>query len=228
MVLLNTSCPWQRAARRKAMPIAIQSTVAKFINAGEDYPISPHSVGPENFAGIVEIGDSAERVNRVVRSALKHPAPVTDLYHEEDAIFDWSRLSRHDQNARSFSWLTELPKSYASRIAPASTFHAIQEWEGYVVDVGTAEFMARLIDVTADSAFEEEEAVIPLEEISEDDADHLGVGKIFRWVIGYERSAAGTKKRVSQIVFRDLPAVTKTDLQNGREWAQDTIRSLGL
>ena len=47
-------------------------------------------------------------------------------------------------------------------------------------------------------------------------------------MIGYERNAAGTKKRVSQIVFRDLPAITKTDLRDGETWALETIRSLGL
>ena len=52
-------------------------------------------------------------------------------------------------------------------------------------------------------------------------------GSVFRWVIGYERSPAGTKKRVSQIVLRDLPAVTEADLRDGEEWARETIRALG-
>ena len=51
---------------------------------------------------------------------------------------------------------------------------------------------------------------------------------IFRWVIGYERSASGTKKRVSQIVFRDLPRLTRADVREGREWARETMQSLGL
>ena len=52
-------------------------------------------------------------------------------------------------------------------------------------------------------------------------------GSVFRWVIGYERSPAGTKKRVSHIVFRDLPVIT-SDLRDGELWAGDTIRSLKL
>ena len=52
-----------------------------------------------------------------------------------------------------------------------------------------------------------------------------GAGKHFRWVIGYERSPAGTKKRVSQIVFRDLPVVTRSDLAHSEAWAQDMARS---
>ena len=35
-----------------------------------------------------------------------------------------------------------------------------QEWEGYVVDIGLSEFVARLVDLTAGSSHEEEEAII--------------------------------------------------------------------
>ena len=99
------------------------------------------------------------------------------------------------------------------------TLHALQEWEGYVVDIGEEEFVARLVDLTAGREHESEEAIIPMAEISERDASRMVVGSIFRWVIGYERSPEGTRKRVSQIVFRDLPRVTASDLHAGREWA---------
>ena len=75
---------------------------------------------------------------------------------------------------------------------------------------------------------EEEEAIIPLTELSENDIGKMRDGSIFRWVIGYERSLSGTKKRVSQIVFRDLPAITPSDLRDGRTWARDIVRALKL
>ena len=125
----------------------------------------------------------------------------------------------------SLSPILSFPKP---RPRPAITFHALQEWEGYVVNIGETDFVARLVDLTAGSSHEEEEADIPLAEISDDDAARMRAGSIFRWVIGYERSAAGTKKRVSEIVFRDLPTVTKTDLLDGVAWARETIRSLDL
>ena len=102
---------------------------------------------------------------------------------------------------------------------PRVMLHALQEWEGYVVEINETEFTARLLDVTANASFEEEEADIPYAEIADDDRGKIQLGRIFRWVIGYERSAAGTKKRVSQIVFRDLPAVAKSDLQAAEAWA---------
>ena len=107
-----------------------------------------------------------------------------------------------------------------SRTLPQVSFHLLQEWEGYVIEIGEDDFTVRLLDLTAGSSHEEEEAVIPLSEISEDDLKRLHLGSIFRWVIGYERSASGTKRRVSQIVFRDLPVVTKQDIAEGEEWAR--------
>ena len=110
---------------------------------------------------------------------------------------------------------------------PKPTFEALQEWEGYVVEILGAEFVARLVDLTAGSSHEEEEAIIPLAAIS-DGAAALRVGSIFRWRIGYDRSHSGGKKCVSRIVFCDPPRVTERDLQRGREWARRTRRAFGL
>lgn len=107
-----------------------------------------------------------------------------------------------------------------------ASFHALQEWEGHVLDVDETNFVARLLDVTAGASHEGEEAIIPRVELSEDEDAKMRAGSVFRWVIGYERSPAGTKKRVSQIVFRDLPAITSSDLQDGEAWAQEMARSL--
>ena len=127
------------------------------------------------------------------------------------------------QEAADLTRIVNLPP--LARRTPTATLHALQEWEGYVVEVGEADFVARLIDLTAGADHEEEEAVIPIAELSDDDASKMREGSIFRWVIGCERSPAGTKKRVSQIVFRDLPTMTEADLRAGAAWARETIRS---
>lgn len=105
-----------------------------------------------------------------------------------------------------------------------STFHALQEWEGYVIEIGEDDFTVRLLDLTAGSSHEEEEAVILLSEISEDDLKRLRLGSVFRWVIGYARSASGTKRRVSEVVFRELPVVTKQDIAEAEERARKTAQ----
>ena len=92
--------------------------------------------------------------------------------------------------------------------------------------MGEHEFIAHLTDLTAGPAasevdgIAEEEATIPSSELSEEDLSRLRPGSIFRWAIGYERAPSGTKKRVSQIVLRDLPVMTAQDMSMGEEWAR--------
>lgn len=108
-----------------------------------------------------------------------------------------------------------------------TTFFARQEWEGYVVAINGTEFTARLVDLTGGDSYEEEEAQIPLEEVSEADAAKMEVGSIFRWVIGFKRSAMGQKERTSLIVFRDLPAMSRGDQQAGKVWAKKILAAFG-
>ena len=116
----------------------------------------------------------------------------------------------------------------AQVVGTYSHLHALQEWEGYVVEIGATEFVARLIGITAGASIEEEDAIIPLVEVSPHDTATLREGTIFRWVIGFQRSPYGAKKRVSRIVFRDLPVTTKGDLAAGAAWAEHVLRSFRI
>ena len=112
-----------------------------------------------------------------------------------------------------------------SRTVPRTSFHLLQEWEGYVILKRREDFTARLLDLTSGSTYEEEEAVIPFSEITDDERKCMRLGSIFRWVIGYERSASGAKQRVSRIVFRDLPVVTEREIVEAEQRAKRTSRS---
>lgn len=127
-----------------------------------------------------------------------------------------------DFDSDAFDDLNDL--AYIPRIRPQATFHALQEWEGYVLEVSTDEFTAKLLDLTVRPSMEEE-AIIPLSEISDIDRRRLKRGSIFRWVIGYE-NRGGTKRRISQIVFRDLPVLTRRDVEEGSKWAEKVVRLL--
>ena len=105
-------------------------------------------------------------------------------------------------------------------------FHILQEWEGYILDVSENEFTARLLDLTADANEEDEEVTVPLSEIAETDHKHLYSGSIFRWVIGHEYSERGTLRRVSEIIFRDLPVMSGSDRSHGQKWAKEIAESL--
>ena len=132
-------------------------------------------------------------------------------------------LESPESDASSFPELTRR-----SPPPVVETFHALQEWEGYVVRIGPKEFEARLVDITAGGKIENEDATIPFSEISDFDREKVVLGSVFRWVIGFGRMPSGTKRRVSQIIFRDLPAVTESDVEMGRAWAEDVSRAFGL
>ena len=138
-----------------------------------------------------------------------------------------TNVADHGQHDADIASIIDFPRLRASRF-PAASLHPLQEWEGYVVEIGDTDFTARLFDLTAKEGGEQEEAIIPFSEISDQDTERLREGSIFRWVIGYERTTTGTKRRVSQIVFRDLPVVTGSDVRHGEAWARGIRRALGL
>ena len=130
------------------------------------------------------------------------------------------------QTRPSVARTLDRPKVSEERPRTA-TFYARQEWEGYVVAINETEFTARLVDLTAGASYEEEEAEIPLEEVSEADVQRMRIGSLFRWVVGIRRSATGQKERVSLIVFRDLPAMSSRDEQAGKAWAAKIRAAFG-
>ena len=170
--------------------------------AGERYPENV------NFAP-AQLQVAAGTVPRE-EGAHQHTGPVPTAMSSDDALV--------------FRTIGPVPKARRQPL-----FHALQEWEGEVLETAEDYFISRLTDLTAGitaTAGAYEEAEIPFSEISQNDLLKLRVGSIFRWVIGYERSASGTKKRVSQIVFRDLPVMTEQDVTMGEEWAQRILKGI--
>ena len=193
---------------------AVQSTAVQHAN--------PHEKLSDFGENAVQQEPLVQNADQAITLALEQgtDSPTT-IVHDQDQDMEEETLpafADHEQDSDVFSWIVKLPQLPVSP-SPSVTLHALQEWEGYVTEINDTEFTARLTDLTAKATYAGEEANIPLDEILEDDAAKLQVGSIFRWVIGYERTA-GAKKSVSYIVFRDLPAITKTDLRDGEEWAR--------
>jgi hypothetical protein len=109
---------------------------------------------------------------------------------------------------------------------PKPTLYTLQEWEGYVVEITEDSFTARLVDITAGGELPDEEADFPISDLSEHDFKLLKPGAVFRWVIGYEKSRTGNKKRFSQLVFRDLPQWTKQELEEIEAHAKTIVSSI--
>lgn len=100
------------------------------------------------------------------------------------------------------------------------SFELRQQWEGVVTNVEGDEFSVVLRDLV-DPAAPEFDAVLPMEEVSQDDIPLLKNGAILYWTIGYERTRTGQLKRVSNVRLRRLPAWSKADIQRVENRARE-------
>ena len=187
--------------------------VASTARAQEDSTTS-RSPAPESIPG----GSVHKEGLRRIWVPMTGPSPTVDRSGLAANDSTQSTQIGGQGNAKPPNGVVQILPPPVSSV-PTASLHPLQEWEGYVTDIDEGEFRARLQDLTAGEVVELEEAAIPLEEIDAEDRLRIGVGSIFRWVIGYERSVGGMRKRVSQIVFLDLPRMTRKDLERGSEWA---------
>jgi hypothetical protein len=153
-----------------------------------------------------------------ISTAREHAEKKAD---EVFALVTQNRLFRDGMVPASASWSKALPDEHRS--APrsntgqsATSLEPLQEWEGYIIALNDDSFTARLCDKTAGADIEEEIADFPREEVREDDQPLLREGAVFRWVIGYQRQAWGTKLRTSQIIFRRMPAWNRAELKRAK------------
>jgi hypothetical protein len=98
--------------------------------------------------------------------------------------------------------IIDLPEFEPIEGRPNESLSALQEWEGFVVDVGDGAFRAELVDIAKRQPGPEELAEIPITEVSPDDRNRVVPGALFRWVIGYTRKASGRVERSALIYFR--------------------------
>ncbi len=178
-----------------------------------------------NSSQNLSIPDVGQSITMAMESRVNAQTEGVILFHWDHFEINQPNLDSRGQKEYDLVVALALPK-----IEPwlAPTFHALQEWEGYVIEISDTSFMARLVDLTAGLDQAEEEAEIPMSEVSAKDAVKMCLGSVFHWVIGYERSLAGTKRRVSEIVFRDVPPITEKDLRDGEAWALGVIQSFNL
>lgn len=155
------------------------------------------------------------------------------LVHKRRPSFS-TLMSAHqdteDQDTENQSFVVKTPiidlPEFHTLVPRTRSFVPLQEWEGHVIEIGADHFTARLTDVTVDASQADEEADFPLDELADEDRKILKVGAVFRWNIGYERSGAGSKRRVSQIVLRRLPQWTQRDLKKADDRARRILDTL--
>ena len=115
----------------------------------------------------LDIGASLQRVDEAIDETLARVPATTNVVSEGKAVADATRSCFSISNSADSSLLASFPPQPRPTRRRAA-LHVLQEW-GHVVDIGDEEFMARLVDLTADRSRESEEVVVPLAEISEFD-----------------------------------------------------------
>lgn len=113
-----------------------------------------------------------------------------------------------------------------TKLRPRSSFLPLQEWEGHVIDISERGFTARLVDMTREERVASEEADFDFDDVADPDRSLLREGAVFRWTIGYETAPGGSKKRVSQLVFRRLPKWTKKEIAQADRNAGDLLSGI--
>ena len=102
----------------------------------------------------------------------------------------------------------------------------IAEWHGQVVSIESAYFVAQLkgklgTGVTGSL----EEAQIPLDEVRSDDLLLLKAGAFFRLCVNLEL-INGSKRRVTDLVFRRMPGYRRDELEAAKESADQLFHAL--
>jgi hypothetical protein len=104
----------------------------------------------------------------------------------------------------------------------------LQQWEGVVTRVSTEEFTVTLRDITHPET-PEEEATVPIAEITREDRRLLVPGAVLYWNIGYQTiRASGQIQRVSEIRLRRLPAWSARDIDRVAQRARALREKFGL
>jgi hypothetical protein len=105
----------------------------------------------------------------------------------------------------------------------------LAEWNGYVTEVSKdgEYFAASLQGIRGEGVKDEEDdALIPISDVSKSDMALLKPGNYFRLCVMHEVNKAGQPRRYTQLVFRRLPAYRKQDLDYAEERGRELARGL--
>lgn len=97
----------------------------------------------------------------------------------------------------------------------------VQDWEGFVVELGNGFFTARLLDRTRSMKVDTEIAEIPIGEVDDGDRDLVKEGAIFYLTVRRRILPNGRQETSSGIVFRRLPQWHQSTLDRAKAQAKE-------
>lgn len=119
-----------------------------------------------------------------------------------------------------------LPVEKYTSATANCTFLASKKWEGVVLSIGEETFMARLSGLASKTTVEEE-AELPISDVTEDDRELLQEGAFFFFSVGYITRPYGTRERSSRIRFRRLPVWSPDEILDANIRAKSILKNLG-
>lgn len=105
----------------------------------------------------------------------------------------------------------------------------LAEWHGQVTHIHADSFTAQLKGRFGECVQgSEDEAVIPVEDVRDEDKELFEVGAFFSLCISYEVSPTGSKRRFTEVIFRRMPAFRREELEAAAGRAKEIVRGLRL
>lgn len=192
----------------------------------QDAPSSLGNPEPERESAITALAANsrATATGRLVRQYYR--AALAADRHDDGRGRTDNQPVTPQQTATPSGIKLEAPILPAERFAYVVSFHALQEWEGNVTSIDGETFGADLVDMTRAARQADEHVELPIEEIGQEQRSELRLGAVFRWTIGYETLPTGQRRRVSQLVFRQLPRWTRSDIDAAKRQASNRYRRI--
>lgn len=217
------------------------NAAAMSLSTGDDFQNTQRA--PEDTARSVEIANafasaigirqritdttSGSRSKQAFSTAIATPVVVTNIgqliynaHKKAEASTLEPELAKHPLIFAD----SEFAVDPSIRSLPRGLFKLLQAWEGVVVSVSEAEFVAKIRDRT-NRDNPEEEVTLPKEDISPSEKDQIVPGAVFYWSIGYKDAPGEPRRRVSQIRFRRLPAWSQTEISMANKYAETLRRA---
>jgi len=171
-------------------------------------------------AGTLYLGGSNLTLSETLDHTSKSPMVREDISHR-GLTTSTSKLAEYISKAAK-----EFPQAHIQpKQGNKERSLALQEWEGYVTDISEDGFIAELVDITNPETPNEQGDFL-ISDLRNDDLALLRPGAVFRWIIGYEVTNSGGKRRFSQIIFRRLPQWTQSDISNAASQAKSLVESI--
>ena len=104
----------------------------------------------------------------------------------------------------------------------------ISEWEGYVEKIEGDRFYAKLVNITSNSGFPEQEVWFSIKDLKEPRRHELEEGSIIRLITGVRQTPDGENQEIQEIRIAETPMHTKEEISASIKKAKKLLDHLNI